>query len=162
MLHSAVVHLRGLVRKVIESIPLRRGLGVEMHLVIRRVDAESFLEVDDLVVEGLALVGGDIDAVKAPVDLDALAGADFGGGLATTAGVRRLRVPRSSWSPQTFHAQPCGMPRTAGMSSKSGRKPEAKVPPLAVPAPLEDEAVSFLYCLGVLWRGLKEVSQGTR
>ncbi len=47
-----------------------------MDFVVGCVDAELLFEVDQLVVEMFAFVGGDVDAVEAPIDLNSFAGSD--------------------------------------------------------------------------------------
>jgi hypothetical protein len=64
---SVVVLLTRLVRKVLQAIPLRSGLRVNVHLVIHSAEVGEVTEVDLLLVELFAIETGELHVVKFPV-----------------------------------------------------------------------------------------------
>ena len=79
---AVVVRAAGLVGKVLETVPLRARLRIDVHLIVHSLPLCEVGEVDLLLVELLAVEAGELYIVERPVELDVLAGTDFlGGGL---------------------------------------------------------------------------------
>ena len=82
MSQAIVILLARLVGEVLQAVPLRAGLRVDVHFVIHGCPICEVGEVDFLLVELLAAEAGELHVVQRPVKLHVLARADFfGGGL---------------------------------------------------------------------------------
>lgn len=79
MRQSVVVLARGLVRTVLQRVPLRAGLGVDVDLVVH-ADKADCLEINLLLVEVFAAEAGELDIVEGPVELDMLTRLDLAAG----------------------------------------------------------------------------------
>lgn len=63
-------------REVLEGVPLRAGLGVDVDFVVEGGEAER-RQVDDGLLEGLAPEAGVLHVVEGPVELDVGAALDL-------------------------------------------------------------------------------------
>lgn len=75
-----IVCAAGLVGEMLETVPLRTGLCVDVHLVVHSLPVREVREVDLLLMELFAAEARELHVVKRPVELNVLAGADFFGG----------------------------------------------------------------------------------
>lgn len=79
---AIVILLARLVGEVLQAVPLRAGLRVDVHFIVHGCPVCEVGEVDFLLVELLAAEAGELHVVQRPVKLHVLARADFfGGGL---------------------------------------------------------------------------------
>jgi hypothetical protein len=84
---AIVILLTGLVGKVLQAVPLRAGLRVDVHFIVHGCPVCEVGKVDFLLVELLAAEAGELHVVQRPVELHVLARADlFGGGLDNSGG----------------------------------------------------------------------------
>ena len=74
-----VVHPRLLVRKVLQAIPLRARLRVDIHLIVQRCEPQP-RQIHHLLLERLPAEARELHVLQSPVELDVLAGADLVGG----------------------------------------------------------------------------------
>lgn len=87
---AIVVHPRLLVRKVLQAIPLRARLRVDVHLVVQSREAKPG-QIHDLLLESLPTETGELHVLQPPVKLDVLAGADLVGGAADHVGCQQVQ-----------------------------------------------------------------------
>lgn len=72
-----VIGARGLMRKVLEAVPLRAGLCVDGDFVVVCDERREGAKVNVRLGKGLAAEAGELYVVEFPVELDALARAYF-------------------------------------------------------------------------------------
>lgn len=79
---SVVVLTAGLMCEMLQTIPLRAGLCVDVNLVIHGLPIGKVRKVDLFLVKLLPAKARELHVVQRPVELDVFAGADlFGGSL---------------------------------------------------------------------------------
>ena len=74
---TIVVSLGCLVSEVLQAIPLRSGLGIDVDFIVHGNEFREIGEVDFLLVEFLAVEARKLDIVERPVELDAFARSDL-------------------------------------------------------------------------------------
>jgi hypothetical protein len=140
MREAIVVHAARLVREVLQTIPLRSSLSVDVKFVIVGTEIGKVCKVDLLLLELFAIESGELNVVELPVKLDVLSGANFfrrrfhdsrgeevdsyrASDVRVVHDMRIILLPTSSFSPflsKNPHILPCGIPSTFGRSSKAG------------------------------------------
>lgn len=79
---TVVVSTAGLVGEMLETVPLRAGLRVDVDFIVHCLPVCKVREVDFLLVELFAAEAGELHVVQGPVELDVFPCADlFGGSL---------------------------------------------------------------------------------
>lgn len=74
---SVVVGACGLVGKVLEAVPLRAGLCVDVNFVVICNEWREGVEVNVFLLQLPAVETGELRVVEFPVELDAFTGLDF-------------------------------------------------------------------------------------
>lgn len=77
MRQTIVVPRRRLMRKVLQAIPLRPRLCVDVDLVIHGLEAQRRIQVNLLLCELFAAEARELDVVEGPVELEVFAGLDL-------------------------------------------------------------------------------------
>ena len=63
--------------KVLQAVPLRTGLCVDVDLIVHGTKFRKFLEIDLLLMELLAAETWELNIMQRPIQLDAFARADL-------------------------------------------------------------------------------------
>jgi hypothetical protein len=87
-----IVHPRLLMRKMLQAIPLRPALRVDIHLIIQRREPESG-KIHNLLLKRLPAKPGELHILQPPIELDVLARADFVRGAPDDVGGQEVEGP---------------------------------------------------------------------
>ena len=71
-----IIHPRLLMRKMLQAIPLRPALRVDIHLIVQRREPESG-KIHNLLLKRLPAKPRELDILQPPIELNVLARADF-------------------------------------------------------------------------------------
>lgn len=80
MRQPIIVLLACLVGEMLQAIPLRARLRVDVHFIVHGAELAKVSKINLLLCELFSVEAGELDVVKRPVELDALACCDLAGG----------------------------------------------------------------------------------
>ena len=76
-----IIHPRLLMRKMLQAIPLRPGLRININFIVQRREPQP-RQIHNLLLESLPAESRELHVLQSPIELDVLARADFVGGAA--------------------------------------------------------------------------------